>query len=159
MRLRSKLNRVSPEPRPLAVYFENDFSPAYVNCILLLEDIVKISRRKFLHLAAGAAAVPVICACAPAATAAENELSVVDPAKVGWNTAALDELAAYVQSQATTGFLIIQDRKVIYEHNWPLPPTAAAFATNLTHGTDVHGALQEDVASVQKRSYAGAAGG
>ena len=111
---------------------------------------MKIPRRKFLHLAAGAAAVPAICAYARAATVAENELSVVDPAKAGWNTAALDELAAYVQSQKTTGFLIIQDRKVLYEHNWPLPPTAADFAANNTHGTDVHGALQEDVWSAQK---------
>jgi len=97
---------------------------------------------RFVLLSAFTAA---ICACARAATAAENELSVVDPAKAGWNTATLDELAAYAQSQGTTGFLIIQDRKVIYEHNWPLPPTAAAFAANFTHGTDVHGALQEDV--------------
>jgi CubicO group peptidase (beta-lactamase class C family) len=115
-------------------------------------------RRQFLHFAASAAAVPAICACARAATAAENELSVVDPAKAGWNTAALDELAAYVQSQGTTGFLIIQDRKVIYEHNWPLPSTAAAFAANFTHGTDVHGALQEDVMSAQKSFVAILAG-
>jgi len=60
---------------------------------------MEIPRRKFLHLAAGAAALPAICACARAAPAAENELSVVDPAKAGWNTAALDELAGYVQSQ------------------------------------------------------------
>jgi hypothetical protein len=115
-------------------------------------------RRQFLHFAASAAAVPAICACARAATAAENELSVVDPAKAGWNTAALDELAAYVQSQGTTGFLIIQDRKVIYEHNWPLPSTAAAFAANFTHGTDVHGALQDDVMSAQKSFVAILAG-
>src|SRR5580692_9390398 len=74
-----------------------------------------------------------------------QELRAVDPAKVGWSTAALDELTAYVQSQKTTGFLIIQDGKVIYEHNWPLPPDAATFAANFTHGTDARGALQEDV--------------
>ena len=119
---------------------------------------MEIPRRKFLHLAAGAAALPAVCACARAAPAAENELSVVDPAKAGWNTAALDELAAYAQSQKTTGFLIIQDRKVIYEHNWTLPPTAAAFAANFTHGTDVHGALQEDVWSAQKSFVAILAG-
>jgi CubicO group peptidase (beta-lactamase class C family) len=89
---------------------------------------------------------------------ASKDLSAVDPAKAGWTTAALNELAAYVQSQKTTGFLIIEDRKLIYEHNWPLPPEAATFAANFTHGTDAHGALQEDVASAQKSFIAILAG-
>ena len=84
--------------------------------------------------------------------------SAVEPAKAGWSVAALDELAAYVQSQKSTGFLIVQDRKVIYEHNWPLPPEAANFAANFTHGTDARGALQEDVASAQKSFIAILAG-
>ena len=92
------------------------------------------------------------------AAAASKELATVDPVKAGWTVAALDELAAYVQSQRTTGFLIVQDRKVIYEHNWPLPVDAANFATNFTHGTDAHGALQEDVASAQKSFVAILAG-
>jgi len=87
-----------------------------------------------------------------------RDLAAVDPAKAGWNTAALDEVVAYVQSQKTTGFLIIQDRKVIFEHNWPLPPEAKAFAANSTHGTDAHGGLQEDVASAQKSFVAILAG-
>ena len=81
---------------------------------------------------------------------ATKEASAVARGTAGWNTAALDDLAAYVQSQKTTGFLIVQDRGVIYEHNWPLPPEAATFAANFTHGTDARGALQEDVASAQK---------
>ena len=99
----------------------------------------------------------VACGSLGAAPASE-EFSAVDPAKAGWAPAALDELAAYVQSQKTTGFLIVQDRKIIYEHNWPLPPDAAAFAANFTHGTDAHGALQEDVASAQKSFIAILAG-
>jgi CubicO group peptidase (beta-lactamase class C family) len=75
-----------------------------------------------------------------------------------WNAAALEDLAAYVQSQKTTGFLIIQDRKLIYEHNWPLPPDASTFAANFTHGTDSRGAVQEDVASAQKSFIAILAG-
>ena len=47
---------------------------------------------------------------------------------------------------------------MIYEHNWPLPPEAAAFAANFTHGTDARGALQEDVASAQKSFIAILAG-
>src|SRR4030081_611872 len=85
-----------------------------------------------------------------AAAHPSKDLPAVDPAKAGWNTTALDELTAYVQSQKTTGFLIIQDRKVIFEHNWPLPPEAASFVANFTDGTDAHGALAEDVASAQK---------
>ena len=36
---------------------------------------------------------------------AAKALSAVPAATPGWNAAALDELAAYVQSQKTTGFL------------------------------------------------------
>lgn len=61
-----------------------------------------------------------------------------------------EEVAAYVQSQKTTGFLIVQNGQVLYERNWPLPTDAARFAATFTHGTDAHGGLQEDVASAQK---------
>jgi CubicO group peptidase (beta-lactamase class C family) len=105
-------------------------------------------------------AISLLFACALVAFAApaSNELASVDPAKAGWNAAALEEVADYVQSQKTTGFLIIQDRRVVYEHNWPLPPEASTFATNFTHGTDSHGALEEDVASAQKSFVAILAG-
>jgi CubicO group peptidase (beta-lactamase class C family) len=89
---------------------------------------------------------------------ASKELVTVDPAKAGWNQAALGEVVAYVELQKTTGFLIVQDRKVIYEHNWPLAPEAKTFAANFTHGTDAHGALAEDVASAQKSFVAILAG-
>ena len=68
------------------------------------------------------------------------------------------DVAAYVQSQKTTGFLIVQNRKIICERNWPLSPQATAFAANFTHGTDSHGAIQEDVASAQKSFIAILAG-
>ncbi len=102
--------------------------------------------------------VSLACGCLLGAAPASHEPSAVDPAKAGWNTTALDEVVAYVQSQKTTGFLIIQDRKVIYEHNWPLPADAANFAANFTHGNDAHGALLEDVASAQKSFVAILAG-
>src|ERR1700742_184555 len=110
---------------------------------------------KFIALACS---LPLVCGCLLAAAPASDEPSAVDPAKAGWNAAALDDVAAYVQSQKTTGFLIIQDRKVIFEHNWPLPADAAAFTANFTHGNDAHGALQEDVASAQKSFIAILAG-
>jgi CubicO group peptidase (beta-lactamase class C family) len=88
----------------------------------------------------------LLCACLLAGT------------KEDWDKAALNDVANYVQSQKTTGFLIIQDRRVIYEHNWPLPAQAATFAANFTHGTDAHGAIEEDVASAQKSFVAILAG-
>lgn len=97
-------------------------------------------------------------ACGYLGAAGANEFSAVDPAKAGWNTNALDDVAAYVESQRTTGFLILQDRKIVYEHNWPLAASAASFAANFTHGMDAHGPLQEDVASAQKSFVAILAG-
>ncbi len=69
-----------------------------------------------------------------------------------WNAAALAETVAYVQSQKTTGFLIIQDGKTIAEHNWPLgdDPAAQTFRANFVHGNAAGGGLREDVASQQK---------
>jgi CubicO group peptidase (beta-lactamase class C family) len=87
-----------------------------------------------------------------------KDFATIDPATAGWNVAALEDVAAYVQSQKTTGFLIVFDRRIIAERNWGLSPDAAAFAANFTHGTDGHGALQEDVASAQKSFVAILAG-
>ena len=79
-----------------------------------------------------------------------KDFATQDATRTDWNAAALADLVAYVQSQKTTGFLVIENRNIISEHNWPLPTTAASFAANWTHGADSHGGLQEDVASAQK---------
>jgi CubicO group peptidase (beta-lactamase class C family) len=76
--------------------------------------------------------------------------NATNPAQAGWGATALADVVAYVRSQRTTGFLIVQDGKVICERNWPLPRHAASFAENFTDGTDAQGALREDVASAQK---------
>src|SRR5262249_13121797 len=68
----------------------------------------------------------------------------------GWDKAALDGISKYVQSQKTTGFLIVENRATILEQNWPLPADVGSFKALFTHGTDSRGALQEDVASAQK---------
>ncbi len=68
----------------------------------------------------------------------------------GADDAAMEDVLAYVESQATTGFLIVQDRKTLVEKNWPLPADAAAFRASATYGTTPDGALLEDVASQQK---------
>lgn len=69
-----------------------------------------------------------------------------------WNKAALAEAVSYVQSQKTTGFLIVQHEQTIAEHYWPLPDDAASqtFRANFVHGVAANGALREDVASQQK---------
>lgn len=92
--------------------------------------------------ALAACASPQAPAATPTARATTSE----------WNAAALAEVVAYVQSQKTTGFLIIQDEKTISEHYWPLPDDAASqtFRANFVHGTQANGALREDVASQQK---------
>lgn len=92
------------------------------------------------------------CTTAPAVPAnnAAPLPSASASAPAEWNAAALDALATYAQAQKTTGLLVVENRKVVYEHNWPLPAADARFAANWTRGTDRHGALQEDVASAQK---------
>lgn len=73
-----------------------------------------------------------------------------EQATAGWNATALAEAVAYVQSQKTTGFLIIEDGKTIAEHNWPLTEADKTFEANFVHGRSADGALREDVASQQK---------
>ena len=55
----------------------------------------------------------------------------------------------YAQSQRTTGFLVIQNRKVLAQANWPAPAGDLPFK-NFTYETTVDGSLLEDVASQQK---------
>jgi CubicO group peptidase (beta-lactamase class C family) len=101
-----------------------------------------------------AAIAMAACAAPPASTqtttnAAPDAVRVL-PAAAGWNEQALADVLSYVESQKTTGFLIIDNERIITERNWPLPADAAQFKTNFTHGTSSDGALIEDVASQQK---------
>jgi CubicO group peptidase (beta-lactamase class C family) len=86
------------------------------------------------------------------------EALYVDPASAGWNARALDEVARYAASQKTTGLLIIDSGRIVYEHNWPLGGDAQAFRTNFVHGANTDGALLEDIASGQKSFIAVLAG-
>jgi CubicO group peptidase (beta-lactamase class C family) len=61
---------------------------------------------------------------------------------------ALQPAVDYARGQKTTGFLVIQDRKVLVEENWPAP--ADPQFKNFLYGTSRGGALLEDVASQQK---------
>ncbi len=106
-------------------------------------------------LAALAAAI-LLAACA-SAPAGKTQPVAVDPASVGWNQAALDEVISYVASQKSTGLVIIENNKIIAEKLWPLPADIGAFA-GFVHGTAPDGSILEDVASQQKSFVAILAG-
>jgi CubicO group peptidase (beta-lactamase class C family) len=59
------------------------------------------------------------------------------------------ELINYLESQHTTGFLLIQDGHVLVEQNWPAPERDKVFASFVYERTK-EGSLLEDVASAQK---------
>lgn len=64
-------------------------------------------------------------------------------------SAATAALLDYVRGQNTTGFLVIQNGKVLIEKNWPAPTGNPVFA-NFVYERTADGALLEDVASQQK---------
>jgi len=104
--------------------------------------------------ALAAVALAAYASNAPAAAQAQK----VAPAAAGWNQAALDDAIAYVASQKSTGFVVIDHNRIIAEQNWPLGADAATFKANFVHGTALDGALLEDVASQQKSFIAILAG-
>jgi CubicO group peptidase (beta-lactamase class C family) len=91
------------------------------------------SRRAILGGAAALAAFAATRSLAAAPTVSPAMQSVLD----------------YVRGQKTTGFLIIRDRKILMERNWPAPSDEPQFR-NFTYETTADGALLEDVASQQK---------
>jgi CubicO group peptidase (beta-lactamase class C family) len=104
-----------------------------------------------LAILAFAALALTACSSSPVDTILPAPESLkVDPAAAGWKVADLDAAVAYVKSQKTTGFLVMQEDRIIAEYNWPLPDDAAQFKANFVHGASADGALIEDVASQQK---------
>ncbi len=99
-------------------------------------------------------ALAAYASLAPASAQAQK----IDSAAAGWNKAALDEAIAYVASQKSTGFVVIQHNRIIADQNWPLGDGAATFKALFVHGTAADGALLEDVASQQKSFIAILAG-
>lgn len=96
------------------------------------------------------------CIAGPPPTAAPHASSPAAPS--GWNAAALAEAVAYAGAHKSTGFLIIQDGRVITETYWPLPPGSETFESSFVHGKTAQGVLLEDVASQQKSFIAVLAG-
>ncbi len=96
-----------------------------------------------------------VCGCASTRKVPQHSLAAgASLADADWNAAAVQDVLAYARAQQTTGPLIIQNRRIIVEHDWPLPPDAASFRAAFVHGQAADGALLEDVASQQKRFIA-----
>lgn len=106
----------------------------------------------------GAGIAIFLCLAASGCAAAPAQPTVAGASAAAWNDGALAELTEWVGQQNTTGFLVIQNGKVIVERNWPLPESAGTFRANFVHGQTHEGALLEDVASQQKSFIAILAG-
>jgi CubicO group peptidase (beta-lactamase class C family) len=70
-------------------------------------------------------------------------------AATGQQAAAMTNLLDYLRNQNSTGFLVVQDGKVLVEQNWPAPESDRQFSM-FVYGRNTQGALLEDVASQQK---------
>lgn len=90
-------------------------------------------------------AAPPLAARAAAAPAAPEMTQTAPPA----TSPDMADLIAYVKAHASTGFLVIQDGKVLADEAWAPPANDAMFA-NFVYGATPEGALLEDVASQQK---------
>jgi CubicO group peptidase (beta-lactamase class C family) len=86
---------------------------------------------------AGVAIVPVAAPASPVSAA---------PSKP---SAAMTNLLDYLRNHNSTGFLVIEDGKVLIEKNWPAPEGDRQFSM-FVYGKSPQGALFEDVASQQK---------
>lgn len=101
-------------------------------------------------IAVGFAALLSACASHDTTPQAATTPAPAAAGAAAWNAAALQDLAAYARSQKTTGLLIIQSGRTLFEAHWPLAAEAATFRAAFVHGSTADGALLEDVASQQK---------
>lgn len=106
-----------------------------------------------------ALAVLALAACGSAPqVAARGEMGVGDATKADWKTAELAAVVDWVGTQKSTGFVIIDDNRIVVQKYWPIPEADQTFRTNFVHGTASDGAPLEDVASQQKSFVAILAG-
>jgi len=96
------------------------------------------SRRTVL---AGSAALATLAHPLAAAAQARAAVDAASPA--------MQSMLNWVRGQKTTGFLIVQDRKVLVEKNWPAPNDGGMFRA-MVYETTPDGELLEDIASQQK---------
>lgn len=86
------------------------------------------------------------CASTPAG---RGEPVAIAANEAGWK-AELSDVVAWVATQKSTGFIIIDDNRIVTSNTWPVPEADATFRTNLVHGVTADGQTLEDVASQQK---------
>jgi CubicO group peptidase (beta-lactamase class C family) len=99
------------------------------------------SHTRLMLLATAMAGVTIAPAAAPARPGTGAPVPAGD--------AAMTNLLDYLRNQNTTGFLVIQDGKVLVEKNFPAPEGDRQFPL-FVYGKASDGALLEDVASQQK---------
>lgn len=94
-----------------------------------------------------AALAATLAACASPASGQPTPVASVTEA--GWK-AELADVVTWVASQKSTGFIIIENNRIITRSIWPVPEADRMFRNNLTHGVTPDGQTLEDVASQQK---------
>lgn len=82
--------------------------------------------------------------------AAAGALAAARPLAAEAPSPAMQTTLDYLRSQMTTGFLVVRNRQILVERNWPLGPDAGVFRATFAYETSPEGALLEDVASQQK---------
>ena len=94
-------------------------------------------------------AILVATAAAPAACAAQPRTMVTEAQQTAPQSPEMRDLLTYVRNHGSTGFIVIEDGKVLIDQTWAAPADDRVFA-NFTYGKASNGDLLEDVASQQK---------
>ncbi|HOY77137.1 MAG TPA: serine hydrolase domain-containing protein [Hyphomonadaceae bacterium] len=95
-----------------------------------------------------AALAATLAACATP-SAGRGEPVAIAATEAGWK-AELSDVVAWVASQKSTGFIIIDDNRIVTSNIWPVPEADTTFKASLVHGVTPDGQTLEDVASQQK---------
>lgn len=105
--------------------------------------------KRQLAAAFAAALAAMLAACATTPAAGRGEPVAVTAAEAGWK-AELSDVVDWVASQKSTGFIIIDDNRIVTSNIWPVPEADTTFRASLVHGVTPDGQTLEDVASQQK---------
>lgn len=111
----------------------------------------KLANRTIVAAAAAVLALASAACASPGASAGASQRLPASAAVVdaGATSAAMKDLLDYLEQRRSTGFIVIEDGKVLVDQTWPAPQNDRAFA-NFLYGRTDDGALLEDVASQQK---------
>lgn len=90
-----------------------------------------------------------LAACTTGSTTGRGESTPIAYMEAGWKTE-LADVVAWVGTQKSTGFIVIDDNRIVTQTYWPVPEADATFRANLVHGVTADGQTLEDVASQQK---------